>query len=182
MPSHARFCDDEHFGKFAVRMSATEERIMPRGDKSSYTQKQRRMAEHIEESAEERGASEEEAARIAWATVNKYTGGAFKKKSTSQIKNVKPQSKTKKASPARTGPAKTSGKTHDKLSEAGKKGAAAAAESVKSTALKKRSAAKKASAAHSKSSASTSRAKSTSRKTTSRKSTSRKTTSKSRSK
>ena len=48
---------------------------MPRGDKSAYTDKQKRQAEHIEESAEKRGASEEEAERIAWATVNKASGG-----------------------------------------------------------------------------------------------------------
>ena len=40
---------------------------MPRGDKSSYTQKQKRQARHIEEGYEERGASEKEAARRAWA-------------------------------------------------------------------------------------------------------------------
>jgi hypothetical protein len=48
---------------------------MPRGDKSKYTDKQKRQAEHIEESYEERGASEDEAERRAWATVNKTTGG-----------------------------------------------------------------------------------------------------------
>src|SRR5260221_80458 len=48
---------------------------MPRGDKSSYSDKQKRMAEHIEEGYEERGVSEREAERRAWATVNKETGG-----------------------------------------------------------------------------------------------------------
>ena len=48
---------------------------MPRGDKSKYTDKQKRQAEHIEESYEERGASAEEAERRAWATVNKTSGG-----------------------------------------------------------------------------------------------------------
>ena len=51
---------------------------MPRGDKSSYTDKQKRQAEHIEESYESRGVSEEEAERRAWATVNKQTGGGKK--------------------------------------------------------------------------------------------------------
>jgi len=51
---------------------------MPRGDKSSYTTKQRRKAEHIEESYEERGVSEKEAERRAWATVNKESGGGNK--------------------------------------------------------------------------------------------------------
>ncbi len=52
---------------------------MPQGDKSAYTDKQKRMAKHIEESYEERGKSEEDAERIAWATVNKETGGGKKK-------------------------------------------------------------------------------------------------------
>lgn len=48
---------------------------MPRGDKSAYTEKQKRQAEHIEDSERERGASESTAERIAWATVNKQDGG-----------------------------------------------------------------------------------------------------------
>lgn len=48
---------------------------MPRGDKSKYTDKQKRQAEHIEESYEKRGVSDEEAERRAWATVNKEDGG-----------------------------------------------------------------------------------------------------------
>jgi plasmid stabilization system protein ParE len=51
---------------------------MPRGDKSSYTDKQKRMAAHIEEGYEDRGLSEKEAERRAWATVNKETGGGKK--------------------------------------------------------------------------------------------------------
>lgn len=49
---------------------------MPRGDKSSYSDKQKRQAGHIEESEREQGRSEEAAERIAWATVNKQDGGA----------------------------------------------------------------------------------------------------------
>jgi plasmid stabilization system protein ParE len=48
---------------------------MPQGDKSAYTDKQKRKAEHIEESYEERGVSHEEAERRAWATVNKQDHG-----------------------------------------------------------------------------------------------------------
>jgi hypothetical protein len=55
-----------------------EESTMPRGDKSSYTGKQKRMAEHIEEGYEKRGLPEKEAERRAWATVNKETGGGNK--------------------------------------------------------------------------------------------------------
>ncbi|MBA8833345.1 plasmid stabilization system protein ParE [Rhizobium leguminosarum] len=51
---------------------------MPKGDKSDYTDKQKRKAEHIEESYEERGVSEKEAERRAWATVNKESGGGNK--------------------------------------------------------------------------------------------------------
>ena len=51
---------------------------MPRGDKSSYTDKQKRQARHIEEGYESRGLSETESERRAWATVNKETGGGKK--------------------------------------------------------------------------------------------------------
>ncbi len=52
---------------------------MPQGDKSAYTDKQKRQAEHIEESYEERGVSKEEAESRAWATVNKESGGGKKR-------------------------------------------------------------------------------------------------------
>jgi hypothetical protein len=51
---------------------------MPRGDKSKYTEKQKRQADHIEEGYEERGVPEDEAERRAWATVNRMTGGGRK--------------------------------------------------------------------------------------------------------
>ena len=51
---------------------------MPRGDKSSYTDKQKRKAEHIEEGYEDKGVSKKEAERRAWATVNKESGGGKK--------------------------------------------------------------------------------------------------------
>jgi plasmid stabilization system protein ParE len=51
---------------------------MPRGDKSKYTEKQKRKAEHIEESYEKRGIKPKEAAARAWATVNKESGGGNK--------------------------------------------------------------------------------------------------------
>jgi hypothetical protein len=51
---------------------------MPRGDKSSYTDKQKRMAGHIEEGYEKRGVSVKTAKKRAWATVNKTTGGGKK--------------------------------------------------------------------------------------------------------
>lgn len=48
---------------------------MPQGDKSSYTGKQKRKADHIEQGYEKRGVPEKEAERRAWATVNKESGG-----------------------------------------------------------------------------------------------------------
>jgi len=48
---------------------------MSHGDKSSYTDKQKRMAKHIEEGYEKRGLSMTESQKRAWATVNKVTGG-----------------------------------------------------------------------------------------------------------
>ena len=52
---------------------------MPRGDKSKYTDKQKRQAEHIEEGYEARGLSKDEAERRAWATVNKVHHGGEKR-------------------------------------------------------------------------------------------------------
>ncbi|RZK14162.1 MAG: hypothetical protein EOO56_25520 [Hymenobacter sp.] len=51
---------------------------MPQGDKSKYTDKQKRQAEHIEEGYEKKGVPEEEAEARAWATVNKQDGGGKK--------------------------------------------------------------------------------------------------------
>ena len=51
---------------------------MPRGDKSKYTAKQERKADHIAQGYESRGVGEKEAERRAWATVNKSDGGGNK--------------------------------------------------------------------------------------------------------
>ena len=48
---------------------------MPRGDKSAYSEKQKRQARHIEEGYMKRGLSRKKAAARAWATVNKISGG-----------------------------------------------------------------------------------------------------------
>jgi hypothetical protein len=87
---------DKKFGKKnAVRLfkfnffnPSGKDMKMPRGDKSSYNSKQKRMAQHIEEGYEKRGGSAKKAKRIAWATVNKETGGAGKK-----VKNTSPSKK-----------------------------------------------------------------------------------------
>lgn len=68
---------------------------MPRGEKSAYTDKQKRQAEHIEESEILQGRSREDAERIAWATVNKQDGGG--KKSGSGRKAAKKSSSRKTA-------------------------------------------------------------------------------------
>lgn len=57
---------------------SNKEGKMPRGDKSKYTDKEKRQAEHIEEGYESRGVPENEAERRAWATVNKVHGGGEK--------------------------------------------------------------------------------------------------------
>jgi len=67
---------------------------MPRGDKSSYTDKQKRQARHIEEGYEQRGVAEEEAERRAWATVNKQDHGG--KKSGSGVGQPKDTSSSRK--------------------------------------------------------------------------------------
>ncbi len=61
---------------------------MPRGSKAKYTSKQKRQAKHIEDSAKSSGKSSKTAARIAWATVNKETGGAGRR-----VKNTAPSRK-----------------------------------------------------------------------------------------
>ncbi len=53
---------------------------MARGSKEKYTNKQKRQAEHIEQSELKRGHSKKSAERIGWATVNKQTGGGLKNK------------------------------------------------------------------------------------------------------
>jgi hypothetical protein len=55
-----------------------KENTMPQGDKSSYTDKQKRQAEHIEKGYEKRGLATKTAEKRAWSTVNKLTGGGRK--------------------------------------------------------------------------------------------------------
>lgn len=68
---------------------------MPRGDKSGYTSKQKRQAEHIEEGYEREGVSKKTAEKRAWATVNKQDGGG--KKSPAGKKTAKKKSTAKTA-------------------------------------------------------------------------------------
>ena len=64
-------------GRFK-KIFCLKEVVMPRGDKTKYTAKQKRQAEHIEESYEKQGVAKDEAEKRAWATVNKQTGGGKK--------------------------------------------------------------------------------------------------------
>ena len=66
---------------------------MPKGDKSSYTSKQKRQAKHIEEGYEKRGVSKKTAKKRAWATVNKSSGGGKKSGSGRGKKSSKASSK-----------------------------------------------------------------------------------------
>src|SRR5918997_6464788 len=98
---------------------------MARGDKSAYTDKQQRQAEHIEEGYEERGVSGEEAERRAWATVNKASGGG-KKSGSGRGK------KTNKG-PAKKGGKKGGKKSGTKKSGGSKKGSSKSGGSKKSS-------------------------------------------------
>lgn len=97
---------------------------MPRGDKSSYTDKQKRQAEHIEEGYEKKGVSSEEAEKRAWATVNKTSGGGKKSGSgRGKAENKEPAKKggskggaasAKRSSSARSASAKKAAATRER--------------------------------------------------------------------
>ena len=89
---------------------------MPRGDKSKYTDKQERKAEHIEESYEKRGVSKKEAEKRAWATVNKSSGGGKKSGSGKGKKENKEPSK-------KGGKKGAAAQSHETRVKAGKKAA-----------------------------------------------------------
>ncbi|HEV7842614.1 MAG TPA: hypothetical protein VGO69_02905 [Pyrinomonadaceae bacterium] len=100
---------------------------MPRGDKSSYTDKQKRQAEHIEEGYEKRGVSESEAEKRAWATVNKASGGGKKSGSgRGQEENKEPYrkggKKSSKKSTAKKGSTKGGSKKGGSKKGGSKKG------------------------------------------------------------
>lgn len=99
---------------------------MPQGDKSAYTDKQKRQAEHIEVGYEHRGVPEGEAERRAWATVNKETGGGKK-------------SGSGRGQPMNTGPSRKGGELGGKA--AASRPAAAGSEAAKrAAATRKRNA------------------------------------------
>lgn len=93
---------------------------MPRGDKSAYTDKQKRKAEHIEEGYEARGVPEHEAERRAWATVNKESGGGNK----SGSGRGEPDTKTSSRRGGRLGGTASAERTSADRSASAKKAAA----------------------------------------------------------
>jgi plasmid stabilization system protein ParE len=98
-------------------VSKPKEDAMPRGDKSAYTDKQERKADHIAKGYETRGVSDAEAERRAWATVNKEDGGGRKSGSgRGKAENHAPSAKGGRTSQA--------SRTHAERSAAAKKGAA----------------------------------------------------------
>ncbi|ROM85734.1 termination factor Rho [Pseudomonas brassicacearum] len=74
---------------------------MPRGSKDKYTAEQKRKAEHIEESYEKKGLSEEKAEARAWATVNKQSGGGERAGGSRKDKPVAQKKTDRKASARR---------------------------------------------------------------------------------
>jgi hypothetical protein len=93
---------------------------MPRGDKSAYTGKQQRKADHIAEGYEERGVPEKEAEARAWATVNKEDGGGNK----SGSGRGKPDTHKSSERGGRIGGARAAQRTAAERSASAKKGAA----------------------------------------------------------
>ncbi|QIB64562.1 Rho termination factor N-terminal domain-containing protein [Kineobactrum salinum] len=71
---------------------------MSRGSKEKYTEKQKRKAEHIEESYEEKGLSKDNAEARAWATVNKQSGGGEKSSGSGSQKRPEQKKRARKDS------------------------------------------------------------------------------------
>ncbi|MBI6620822.1 Rho termination factor N-terminal domain-containing protein [Pseudomonas corrugata] len=91
---------------------------MPRGSKDKYTDKQKRKAEHIEESYEQKGVSEGKAEARAWATVNKQSGGGERsggsgKKKPAEAKQSDRKESARRAAKSREGHPRTSKASHE---------------------------------------------------------------------
>jgi len=87
--------------------------VMAQGSKDKYTTEQKRKAQHIEESYEDKGVSKDEAEARAWATVNKQSGGGEKsggsgKKTSSASKETAKSDSAKRAAKTRAGHSRTS--------------------------------------------------------------------------
>ncbi len=97
---------------------------MPKGDKSKYTDKQKRKADHIAEGYEDRGVPDKEAERRAWATVNKESGGGNKSGSGRGKPDTKVSSKKGGAVGGKKGGAAAAARPASARSESAKKAAA----------------------------------------------------------
>jgi len=91
---------------------------MPRGSKDKYTDKQKRKAEHIEESYEQKGVPEGKADARAWATVNKQSGGGERsggsgKKKPAEAKQSDRKESARRAVKSREGHPRTSKASHE---------------------------------------------------------------------
>lgn len=112
---------------------------MPRGDKSAYTEKQKRKAEHIEENYESRGVSDDEAERRAWATVNKESGGGNK----SGSGRSRPDTHVSSEKGGRRGGASSASRSKEERSASSKKAAASRSKAERSASAKKAAATRK---------------------------------------
>lgn len=91
---------------------------MPRGSKDKYTEEQKRKAEHIEQSYEEKGLSEDKAQARAWATVNKQSGGGERsggsgKKKPAEAKKADRKESGRRAAKTREGHSRSSKASHE---------------------------------------------------------------------
>jgi hypothetical protein len=100
----------EHFRRSSALLRP-EGATMARGDKSSYSSRQKRKAAHIEKGYERRGVSKKTAQKRAWATVNKQEGGGARKKSSTRKKAASKKSGGRKTAHRKSSAKKTSGKT-----------------------------------------------------------------------
>jgi plasmid stabilization system protein ParE len=112
---------------------------MPRGDKSKYTDKQKRKAEHIAESYEDRGVPVDEAESRAWATVNKESGGGNKSGSGRGVPDTKVSSKKG----GKLGGAASAARPASERSAAARKAAAARTPEQRSASARKAAATRK---------------------------------------
>ncbi len=112
---------------------------MPRGDKSAYTDKQKRKAQHIEQGYEERGVDRDEAERRAWATVNKESGGGNR----SGSGRGHPESHASSKRGGRIGGAASASRSREDRSASARKAAASRTPEQRSASAKKAAATRK---------------------------------------
>lgn len=93
---------------------------MSRGSKDKYSEKQKRKAEHIEESYEEKGVSPDKAAQIAWATINKQSGGG-EKNGSGRSKSASAKSSARKDSARRAAATRSNASKPGSLEQQSKK-------------------------------------------------------------